>query len=160
MGYIWPIWGRKYGEALVSHWPKVKWHPGAAVRSAARSFAVGLSTQLSNPKTAIVYAGVFAAFLPAAPSLTFAVWVVGLVFCIEAGWYALVVVALSSEHPQCLFALQGVGGPHGGWGHGCVGPEVGRISAFVAIMKGAAIVANPSFVGQLSSVLMDYANEP
>lgn len=77
--------------------------PGSAARSAARSFASGLSTQLSNPKTAIVYASVFAAFLPAAPSITFAVWVAGLVFCIEAGWYTLVAVALSSEHSRRVY---------------------------------------------------------
>ena len=32
-----------------------------------KSFAIGLATQLSNPKTAIWYASVFAAFLPAEP---------------------------------------------------------------------------------------------
>lgn len=77
--------------------------PGSAGRSAARSFALGLTTQVSNPKTAIVYASVFAAFLPATPSLIFAVCVVGLVFCIEAGWYTLVAVALSSEHPRRVY---------------------------------------------------------
>src|SRR5262245_27015913 len=32
--------------------------------STVRSFTLGLTTQISNPKTAIVYASVFAAFLP------------------------------------------------------------------------------------------------
>ena len=32
-----------------------------------KSFVIGLATQLSNPKTAIWYASVFAAFLPAIP---------------------------------------------------------------------------------------------
>src|SRR5205085_7867128 len=37
----------------------------APVAAAGRSFWLGLSTQLSNPKTTIVYASVFAALLPA-----------------------------------------------------------------------------------------------
>lgn len=68
--------------------------------SATRSFVLGLTTQMSNPKTAIVYASVFAALLPAAPTAAFNIGVAGLVFVIEAGWYALVAVALSSEHPR------------------------------------------------------------
>ena len=66
-------------------------------RSHARSFVLGLTTQLSNPKTAIVYASVFAAFLPATSSVGFNVSVAAVVFAIEAGWYALVALALSSE---------------------------------------------------------------
>lgn len=60
----------------------------------------GFATQISNPKTAIVYASVFAAFLPAAPSLQYNLAVVVLVFLIEAGWYAVVATALSSEVPR------------------------------------------------------------
>lgn len=66
----------------------------------ARSFALGLTTQISNPKTAIVYASVFAAFLPATSSLTFAMGVAALVFMIEAGWYASVALLLSLEAPR------------------------------------------------------------
>jgi len=65
-----------------------------------KSFALGFTTQISNPKTAIVYASVFAAFLPASPSLAFNVAVVVLAFAIETAWYALVAVALSSERPR------------------------------------------------------------
>ncbi len=72
--------------------------PGA--RSATRSFALGLTTQISNPKTAIVYASVFAAFLPAAPTLAFSLGVTALVFVIESGWYALVAIALSAQRPR------------------------------------------------------------
>jgi len=68
--------------------------------SRGRSLALGFSTQISNPKTAIVYASVFAAFMPAAPSLGFDLAVALSVFAIEAGWYALVAVALSSERPR------------------------------------------------------------
>lgn len=68
--------------------------------SLAKSLALGFVTQVSNPKTAIVYASVFAAFLPVAPSIGFDFALVTIVFAIEAGWYAIVVLALSSERPR------------------------------------------------------------
>jgi threonine/homoserine/homoserine lactone efflux protein len=68
--------------------------------TAGRSLLHGLITQLSNPKAAIVYASVFAAFLPAAPTLGFDFAVVALVFVVESSWYALVAVALSSQRPR------------------------------------------------------------
>ncbi|MDE2434035.1 MAG: LysE family transporter [Burkholderiales bacterium] len=61
---------------------------------------LGLATQVSNPKTAIVYASVFAAFLPPTPSIQFNLLVVALVFFIEAGWYAVVATVLSSVTPR------------------------------------------------------------
>lgn len=73
------------------------------VQTATRSFALGLMTQISNPKAAIVYASVFAAFLPATPTVVFNLCVVGLVFVIEAGWYSFVAVALSSERPRYIY---------------------------------------------------------
>lgn len=68
-----------------------------------RSIALGLATQLSNPKTAIVYAGVFAAFLPENASLAFNLTIAGLVFLVEAGWYSLVAVVLSSAGPRTAY---------------------------------------------------------
>jgi threonine/homoserine/homoserine lactone efflux protein len=65
-----------------------------------RSFWLGLTTQVSNPKTAIVYASVFAAFLPQHISAAFGAALLALVFFVEAGWYALVAVVLSSAAPQ------------------------------------------------------------
>jgi len=65
-----------------------------------RFFLFGLTTQISNPKTAVVYASVFAAFLPAAPSALFDMALVAIVLMIEAGWYALVAVALASDRPR------------------------------------------------------------
>lgn len=65
-----------------------------------KSLGLGFTTQVSNPKTAIVYASVFAAFLPAAQSLSFDIALVALVFAIETGWYAVVALALSSERPR------------------------------------------------------------
>lgn len=61
---------------------------------------LGLVTQMSNPKTAIVYASVFAAFLPATPSMQYNFTVVSLAFVIDAGWYAIVATVLSSNGPR------------------------------------------------------------
>lgn len=74
--------------------------PGTARRNC---FLLGLATQVSNPKTAIVYASVFAAFLPPAPSIQYNLAIVALVFVIEAGWYAVVATALSSESPRAAY---------------------------------------------------------
>lgn len=61
-----------------------------------RSFWMGLSTQLTNPKTAIVYGSIFAALLPLTPPLWCYVVLPILVFAIEAGWYTTVAICLSS----------------------------------------------------------------
>jgi threonine/homoserine/homoserine lactone efflux protein len=68
--------------------------------SLASSFWLGLTTQVSNPKTAIVYASVFAAFLPGSFSLAFAVTLLCVIFVIESGWYAIVAVLLSSAQSR------------------------------------------------------------
>jgi threonine/homoserine/homoserine lactone efflux protein len=65
-----------------------------------RHFTLGFATQLSNPKTAIVYASVFAAFLPSEQSFQFSASVIALVFIVEAGWYSLVALLLSTEAPR------------------------------------------------------------
>lgn len=65
-----------------------------------KSLALGFTTQMSNPKTAIVYASVFAAFLPSTQSLGFDFTLITLVFVIEVGWYAVVALALSSDRPR------------------------------------------------------------
>ena len=61
---------------------------------------MGLTTQVSNPKTAIVYASVFAAFLPNTFSPLFVAALLCVVFAIEAGWYAVVATMLSSSRPR------------------------------------------------------------
>lgn len=68
-----------------------------------RNFAFGLATQLSNPKTAVVYASIFAALLPAHPPLWLAIAIPPTVFCIEAGWYSIVAVAFSSNRPRAIY---------------------------------------------------------
>jgi threonine/homoserine/homoserine lactone efflux protein len=65
-----------------------------------RTFWLGFTTQLSNPKTAIVYASVFAAFLPASFSPGFAAVLLAAVFVVESVWYALVGFLFSSSGPQ------------------------------------------------------------
>lgn len=65
-----------------------------------RQVGLGLVTQLSNPKTAVVYASVFAAFLPKMSSLHFKLAIVILVFFIETTWYSLVATLLSAEMPR------------------------------------------------------------
>jgi threonine/homoserine/homoserine lactone efflux protein len=72
----------------------------AAEGSRWRHFWIGLSTQVSNPKTAIVYASVFAAFLPATFSPGFAAALLVIVFGIESGWYMLVALVLSAKGPR------------------------------------------------------------
>jgi len=57
---------------------------------------LGLATQLSNPKAAIIYAAFFVAFLPQGTTLEIGI----LVFVLETGWYALVTLAMSSEGPR------------------------------------------------------------
>ena len=57
---------------------------------------LGLATQLSNPKTAIVYASVFSAALPQDTSWLLTAILVPTIFAIEFGWYSLVALAFSS----------------------------------------------------------------
>jgi threonine/homoserine/homoserine lactone efflux protein len=64
------------------------------------SFFLGLATQLSNPKTAVVYASIFAALLPSGQTWSSAFVIVSLIFTIESGWYALVAMAFSAEGPR------------------------------------------------------------
>ncbi|MCV2348774.1 LysE family translocator [Paucibacter sp. Y2R2-4] len=68
-----------------------------------RHFLLGLTTQVSNPKTAIVYASVFAAFLPSNYSAPFALALLCTIFVVEAGWYAIVAILLSSSGPRRVY---------------------------------------------------------
>ena len=68
-----------------------------------RSFWIGLSTQLSNPKTAVAYGSIFAALLPQHPPLWCYFALPPLVFAIEAGWYTVVALCFSSKRPRELY---------------------------------------------------------
>ncbi|BAO92110.1 LysE family translocator [Caballeronia cordobensis] len=72
-------------------------------RSARKSFWLGLTTQLSNPKTAIWYGSIFAALLPHHPPLWCYVVLPPMVFAIETGWYTIVALGFSSERPREMY---------------------------------------------------------
>jgi len=72
-------------------------------RNLRKSLLLGFTTQVSNPKTSIVYASVFAAFMPATQTLGFDALLLSCVFIIEASWYAIVAVALSSDKPRMTY---------------------------------------------------------
>ncbi|PWC41181.1 LysE family transporter [Azospirillum sp. TSO22-1] len=76
---------------------------GGGGHGAGRSFGFALATQLSNPKTAVVYASIFAALLPADPPLWVSAVLPPAIFAIEAGWYALVAVAFSAGRPRAAY---------------------------------------------------------
>lgn len=70
---------------------------------ALRSFMLGFTTQISNPKTAVVYASIFASLLPPdAPPLVLVALPV-IVFLIETAWYSVVAVALSAPSPRSRY---------------------------------------------------------
>ncbi|MCH8617523.1 LysE family translocator [Undibacterium sp. TS12] len=71
--------------------------------SLSKSLILGFTTQVSNPKTSIVYASVFAAFMPGSQSISFDVLLICTVFVIESSWYAIVAVALSSARPRTTY---------------------------------------------------------
>jgi threonine/homoserine/homoserine lactone efflux protein len=72
--------------------------------SLARAFGVGLMTQLSNPKTSIFYASIFAAIMPPAPSLWLLLVLPPTLFLVEAGWYAIVALAFSGGRVRRVYA--------------------------------------------------------
>jgi threonine/homoserine/homoserine lactone efflux protein len=58
---------------------------------------------LTNPKTIIVYASLFAALLPRTVPLDLIVALPLGVFAVEAGWYSIVAFAFSARHPRRLY---------------------------------------------------------
>ena len=72
-------------------------------RSPQAHFTLALVTQLSNPKSALVYASVFAAFMPSTPSLGYKLSVAALVFAVEISWYAAVATVLSASAPRAVY---------------------------------------------------------
>ncbi|MBX5167397.1 MULTISPECIES: LysE family translocator [unclassified Rhizobium] len=76
---------------------------GDSQRAPMLSFTTALLTQLSNPKTIIVYASLFAALLPRTVPLDLMVALPLGVFAVEAGWYSIVAFAFSARHPRRLY---------------------------------------------------------
>ena len=64
------------------------------------ALALGVFTQVSNPKTAGVYASIFAALMPEDPPLALVLSLPPVIFLIEAGWYAVVAGAFSAPRSQ------------------------------------------------------------
>lgn len=60
------------------------------------SLKIGLFAQLSNPKTAVFYGSIFAALLPSNISISTILILAPIVFFLEAGWYSVVALVLSS----------------------------------------------------------------
>jgi threonine/homoserine/homoserine lactone efflux protein len=65
-----------------------------------RSFTLGLGTQVSNPKTAVVYGSIFASLLPREVPVELVVALPVVVFIIETGWYSIVALMLSAASPR------------------------------------------------------------
>jgi len=67
------------------------------------TFRDGLFTQLSNPKTAVVFASIFTALLPREIPAYYYIALPLISFIIDAGWYSLVTVALSTERSRNVY---------------------------------------------------------
>ncbi|WP_322011956.1 LysE family translocator [Paraburkholderia sp. J12] len=83
--------------------PVTMGNTASAASRPAKSFWVGLTTQLSNPKTAIAYGSIFVALLPQHPPLWCYFVLPPFVFAIETGWYTVVALCFSSQRPRDLY---------------------------------------------------------
>jgi threonine/homoserine/homoserine lactone efflux protein len=94
------IWQGANSPLVMAQGAQVRQEPHQSWR---RSFALGLGTQLSNPKTAIFYGSIFASLLPPDIPFALAVLLPVMVFCIEAGWYGMVALLLSAAAPRAAY---------------------------------------------------------
>ena len=78
-------------------------HSSVKQSSLFKAFLTGLVTQTSNPKTALVIAGIFAAFVPASPPENTAILVALIAFVIDFSWYALVAISLSTKATRNVY---------------------------------------------------------
>jgi threonine/homoserine/homoserine lactone efflux protein len=92
----WMIWRGARQPVLVSE-------EGITPSTAWRSFWLGLATQTSNPKAAVVYASVFVSLLPPEIPLGVTLVLPLVIFAIEAGWYTIVALALSAPSPRSAY---------------------------------------------------------
>ena len=67
------------------------------------SFRNGLITQVSNPKTAIVYTSIFASLMPKNYTFQDTMILVSCIFLLEAGWYSFVSIILSHPIPKRIY---------------------------------------------------------
>lgn len=68
-----------------------------------RAFFLGFATQVSNPKTAVVYASIFVSLLPGELPFPLMIGLPLLVFVIETGWYSIVALALSAPRHRVRY---------------------------------------------------------
>jgi threonine/homoserine/homoserine lactone efflux protein len=104
---------RVAGGAYLIYMAWHMWHGAATplrqARPEAENSDVGMSiwsgtiSQLSNPKTALVYASIFSALLPLHPAHWVYFALPPIVFFVEAGWYTLVALCFSSERPRRFY---------------------------------------------------------
>ncbi len=92
------IW-RDARQALVLEDTSVEQRPARP----GRSFLLGLITQVSNPKTAVVYGSIFASLLPGGLPVSMLLALPVMVFVIETLWYSVVVLALSAPVPRARY---------------------------------------------------------
>lgn len=72
-------------------------------KSLPATYRDGLFTQLSNPKTAVVFASIFTALLPEEIPACYYVALPGISFIIDAGWYSLVTFTLSTARARRVY---------------------------------------------------------
>lgn len=80
--------------------PKVKNNKN---NSYLKSFFLGLFTQLSNPKTAIVFSSIFMTFWPMEIPKHSNILLCVLVFIIDTGWYVIASVLLTTPKPYKFY---------------------------------------------------------
>jgi threonine efflux protein len=68
------------------------------------AFRAGLLTSLSNPKSALLVASLFAALLPAGAPVSFGLVMVGEMLVISVGWYAVLACAIGSRPVAAAYA--------------------------------------------------------
>ncbi|QUG74220.1 LysE family translocator [Erwinia sp. E602] len=74
--------------------------PGSNGKTMQRAFLTAFTTQISNPKTALVFSGVFAALLPQQVSTGMFIAIPLVAMMIDGLWYLFVAYALSSRGPR------------------------------------------------------------
>jgi threonine/homoserine/homoserine lactone efflux protein len=87
------------------------------------SFGRGLGAQVSNPKAAIVYGGVFAALLPASVPADMLVALPPLIFLVETAWYSVVAVLFSTGRPRAAYVRSNI------WIDRIAGAVIGALGA-------------------------------
>ena len=77
--------------------------PAGGDRHLRKVFWLSLTTQLSNPKTAVVYGSIFTVFLPPEPSVALLIALVPGIFFVEFCWYAVVGSVFSIRKPREIY---------------------------------------------------------